>query len=51
MKRTLLLLSIAALAVGGCNREKRTYQDQSPYVVSAENHVTGADAGRLRRSP
>ena len=43
MKRTLLLLSVAAIAVAGCNREKRTYQDQSPYVVTAENHVVQSD--------
>jgi cytochrome c oxidase cbb3-type subunit 3 len=43
MKPNLLLLSVAALAVIGCQREKRTYQDQSPYVEKADNLVVQSD--------
>lgn len=43
MKRVVLLLSLAFLAFLGCEREKRTYQDQSPYLEKSSEHVVQSD--------
>lgn len=43
MPRRLLILLAGLIAFAGCNREKRTYQDQSPYVEKAPEHVVQSD--------
>jgi cytochrome c oxidase cbb3-type subunit 3 len=39
MQRLLIAGSLALIALTGCNREKRTYEDQSPNVEKTPEHV------------
>jgi cytochrome c oxidase cbb3-type subunit 3 len=43
MKQVLLAGFLALLPSLGCQREKRTYQDQSPNIEQASNHVVQSD--------
>jgi cytochrome c oxidase cbb3-type subunit III len=41
--KILFSLAVLGLLLSGCNREKRTYQDQSPYVEKAADKVVQSD--------
>src|SRR3954453_6088524 len=43
MKHLFFLCTAFCLLIAGCNREKRTYQDQSPFVEKAPDHVAQSD--------
>src|SRR3954469_3401754 len=43
MKHLFFLCTAFCLLIAGCNREKRTYQDQSPSVEMAPDHVAQSD--------
>jgi cytochrome c oxidase cbb3-type subunit III len=42
MKRALMFIAVLLLILG-CQREKRTYQDQSPFLEKSSTHVVQSD--------